>query len=1028
MAIGDPERATQNRMIAQLCGDAPGAVGGAEKKGLGWRYLGDWRKRAGNANIEPALLRRWLTARGHDADVITKAIAELQRAARMDGQKLYEANRAATDMLRYGVQVAPGPGEAPVTVRFIDWDNPAANDLGVAEEVAITARNPKAYDKRPDLVLYVNGVALGVVELKKSTVDLGDGIRQTLDNQRPEFIRHFFTTVQITLAGNDMQGLRYAAIQTPQPWWLTWKEASAIASPLDRDVAQMLAPARFLELINDFILFDAGQKKIARPNQYFAVKAAQEAVQARKGGIIWQTQGSGKSLIMVMLARWIREALPDARILVVTDRKELDEQIEAVFGATGDKVRRARSGADLLAALADPKERVVASLVHKFGRREEDELAAMIADIQRGQTGAPAGEFFVFIDEAHRTQSGKLARAMRTILPDAVFYGFTGTPLLRPDKQTSLETFGPYIGAPYRFNEAVEDGVVLDLRYEARDIDQRVASPKKIDEWFEARTRGLTPVAKATLKQRWGTLQRVLSSKDRLEQIASDIILDMALKPRLKAGRGNAMLVAGSIPEACRLFEVFRNSGSDLAGKCAIVTSYTRTASELTGEEAGMGETEKQYVYRVYDRLMTDLGTDEEAYEAEALRKFRKEPAQMKLLIVVSRLLTGFDAPTATYIYIDKQMRDHGLFQAICRVNRLDGDDKDYGYVVDYKDLFKNIETAVEDYTSGAFDAFDAADVEGLISSRAEKAGVDLMTARDAWFGLLDPVEQPKGDAQVLAWFSSPGGWEADPQADEKARRRQALYKLAGAYARAFASVADDPAASGVDDLQLAQYRGEVERALSLRDAVRLHSGDAVDMKQFEPAMRHLIDTYIKADGSEIISHLDDISLIDLVASKGAAAEEGLPGSLKKKRENVAEAIENNVRRLIIDETPVNPKFYERMSALLTDLVKKRKDDALAYAEYLEKIAELVRAVKAGHGEEYPATMTSPGRKALYDNLGQDEATTLAVDEAIRSTAQSEWRGNRMKERMLRRRLLEILDTEDAVDGIIELIRSHDEY
>jgi type I restriction enzyme R subunit len=1023
MAIGDPERATQNRLIAQLCGNTSGKPGG-----LGWRYLGDWHQRAGNANIEPELLRPWLAARGHAPDVVSKAIAELQRAARMDGLKLYEANRGTYDMLRYGVQVTPGPGEAPVTVRFVNWSNPAANDLGVAEEVAISAKNPKAYNKRPDLVLYVNGIALGVIELKKSTVEVGEGIRQTLDNQRPEFIRHFFTTMQITFAGNDMQGLRYAPIMTPQPFWLAWKEDSAIKNGLDRDVSQMLSPARFLELVHDFTLFDAGIKKLARPNQYFAVKASQAAVQARQGGIIWQTQGSGKSLIMVMLARWIRENRPDARILVVTDRKELDEQIESVFGNTGDKVRRAKSGADLLAALADPKDRVVSSLVHKFGRREEDELGAMIADIQRGNIGAPVGEFFAFIDEAHRTQSGKLAKAMRMILPDAVFYGFTGTPLLRTDKQTSLEVFGPYIGTPYRFNEAVEDGVVLDLRYEARDIDQRVASPKKIDEWFEAKTKGLTPVAKATLKARWGTLQRVLSSKDRLEQIASDIIMDMELKPRLKAGRGNAMLVAGSIPEACRLFEIFRNSGSDLANKCAIVTSYTRSASELTGEEAGMGETEKQYVHKVYDQLMTSLATDEEAYEKEALTKFRKEPAQMKLLIVVSRLLTGFDAPTATYIYIDKQMRDHGLFQAICRVNRLDGDDKDYGYVVDYKDLFKNIETAVDDYTSGAFDGFDAADVEGLITSRAERAGIDLMTARDAWFGLLDPVEQPKGDDEVLTYFSSPAGWENDPESDEKARRRQALYKLAGTYARAFAGVAEDPVASGVNDLQLAQYRGEVEHAIALRDAVRLHSGDAVDMKQFEPAMRHLIDTYIKADESEVISHLDDISLIDLVASKGAAVGEGLPDPVKSKPENVAEAIENNVRRLIIDETPVNPKFYERMSELLTDLVRKRKDDAIAYAEYLEKIAELVRGLKDGHGGEYPASMDTPGRKALYDNLGRDEALASGVDNAIRGAAQIGWRGNRMKEKMIRRRLQDVLQSDDAVDSIMEIIRSHDEY
>lgn len=441
-----------------------------------------------------------------------------------------------------------------------------------------------------------------------------------------------------------------------------------------------------------------------------------------------------------------------------------------------------------------------------------------------------------------------------------------------------------------------------------------------------------------------------------------------------------------------------------------------------------MGETEKQFVYKVYDQLMTELGTEEEAYEADALRKFRKEPAQMKLLIVVSRLLTGFDAPTATYIYIDKQMRDHGLFQAICRVNRLDGDDKDYGYVVDYKDLFKSIETAVEDYTSGAFDAFDAADIEGLVSSRAEKAGEDLTTAREAWFGLLDLVEQPQGDDEVLAYFSSPEGWDKDPHADEKARRRQVLYKLSGAYARAFAAVAEDPAASGFNDLEMAKYRGEVEHAISLRDAVRLHSGDAVDMKQFEPAMRHLIDTYIKADDSRTISHLDDISLIDLVASKGSALEANLPDGLKGKQENVAEAIENNVRRLIIDETPVNPKFYEQMSALLSDLVKKRREDAIAYAAYLERIAELVRQIKAGHGTTYPDPISSAGKKALFDNLGQNEDLALAVDQTIVDAAQSGWRGSRMKERMIRNKLVEVLGSEEEAERILEIARAHDEY
>lgn len=1019
--IGEPERATQNRIIALLSGHNTAAP-----DGLGWRYLGDWQKREGNTNIEESLLRPWLTARGYTPDVISKAIAELTRAARMEGAKLYEANVAVYDLLRYGVSVSLGPGEAPVTVRFVDWEDVAANDMGVAEEVSIKGKTAKAYNKRPDLVFYVNGIALGIMELKKSTVGVGEGIRQTLDNQDAKFIRHFFTTNQICFAGNDSEGMRYAGIQTPQPYWLSWKEDSDITQPLDRDVTQMLTPARFLEIIHDFTLFDNGIKKITRPNQYFAVKAAQDRVRDRSGGIIWQTQGSGKSLIMVMLARWIRENLPDGRILIITDRKELDNQIKDVFGNTGDKVRRAGSGADLMAALASPEDRVVSSLVHKFGKREEGEMDELIAAVQSASHGGPVGDFYVFIDEAHRTQSGKLARAMRQILPEAMFIGFTGTPLLKSDRSTSLETFGPYIGKPYRFDEAVEDGVVLDLRYEARDIEQRVGSHKKIDDWFDENTKTLTPVAKATLKARWGTLQRVLSSRERLNQIAADIIMDMLKKPRLSAGSGNAMLVAGSIPEACKFFEIFKNSGSAVADKCAIVTSYKRNASELTGEEAGLGETDKQYVYKVYDKLLGDQ--DEEDYEKEALRKFTKEPAQMKLLIVVSRLLTGFDAPTATYIYIDKQMRDHGLFQAICRVNRLDGEDKPYGYVIDYKDLFRNIENAVDDYTSEAFDGFEKGDVDGLISDRAEKANEDLLGAREAWFALLDPVEQPKADDEIYAYFSSPHGLAADPEADEKARRRQGLYKIAGRFARTFGIVAEDPAAAGFNDLEIAGYRNEVERALNIRNAVRLHSGDAVDFKLFEPAMRHLIDTYIKADDSEVVSDLDDISLIDLVASKGADAADDVAAKVGKKKENIAEAIENNVRRLIIDETPVNPKFYERMSELLADLVKQRHDEAIAYAEYLERIAELVRQAKQGHAEAYPDGIKTAGQKALYDNLGGDADAARAVDEALRGNAPYGWRDNRMKERLVYRCIVNSLPEGVDAELIFEIVKAQHEY
>ena len=328
------------------------------------------------------------------------------------------------------------------------------------------------------------------------------------------------------------------------------------------------------------------------------------------------------------------------------------------------------------------------------------------------------GDLFVFVDECHRTQSGELHKAMKAIMPNAVFIGFTGTPLLKADKQKSIEVFGGYIHT-YKFDEAVKDGVVLDLRYEARDIDQRITSQAKIDQWFEAKTKGLTDLAKAQLKRRWGTMQKVMSCQDRLEKIVADILMDMETCDRLKSGRGNAMLVSGSIYQACRFFELFDQT--DLAGKCAIVTSYKPSPAELKGEGFGEGLTEKLRQYGIYRKMLADWFNEApetavnkvEEFEKAVKKKFIEEPGQMKLLIVVDKLLTGFDAPPATYLYIDKQMRDHGLFQAICRVNRQDGDDKEYGYIIDYKDLFKSLESSIHDYTSGALDGYDKEDVAG---------------------------------------------------------------------------------------------------------------------------------------------------------------------------------------------------------------------------------------------------------------------------------------------------------------------------
>ena len=744
--IGEREILTQNQVLKLF------------EESLGYRYLGDWKDREDNSNVEAELLRAWLAKQGHDERLIGKVLRELDQAAALSGSKsLYDANRAVYGLLRYGVKVKPSVDEQTVTVWLIDWKNPANNDFAVAEEVTVSGVNTK----RPDIVLYVNGIALGVLELKRSTVSVTEGIRQNLDNQERQFIRPFFATVQFLMAGNTTEGLRYGVVETPERYWMQWKEASYLEDPLERGLTQLCHPGRFLELVHDFIVFDAGTKKTCRHNQYFGVRAAQDHVRQRQGGIIWHTQGSGKSLTMVWLAKWIRENVSDPRVLIITDRAELDEQIEKVFKGVDEEIYRTKSGADLIHVLNDSQEWLIGSLIHKFGASEEGDIDAFIRDIQSHlpKDFRAKCDIYVFVDECHRTQSGKLHDAMKALLPDAMLIGFTGTPLLKKDKRKSIEVFGPYIHT-YKYDEAVRDGVVLDLLYEARDIDQHITSQEKIDKWFELKTQGLNDFARAQLKQRWGTLQKVLSSKDRLEKIVSDILWDMETRDRLMSGHGNALLVAGSIYSACRLFEMFQQT--PLKGKCAIVTSYVPSTADIKGEATGEGETEKLHQYQIYQQMLaqhfdeppeTAVNKAEE-FEREVKKRFIDEPGQMKLLIVVDKLLTGFDAPPATYLYIDKQMRDHGLFQAICRVNRLDTEDKEVGYIIDYKDLFRSLEKSIHDYTGEAFDGFDAADVEGLLEDRLKKARDRLEEARESVKALCEPVRLRK-----TAWHTGSISW-----------------------------------------------------------------------------------------------------------------------------------------------------------------------------------------------------------------------------------------------------------------------------
>jgi type I restriction enzyme R subunit len=1013
--LGQPERATQNRVVALF------------RDELHYRYLGDWTDREGNSDIEEQLLASYLSRNGYSAAQISAAIHKLRTEADNPNRSLYGNNQAVYSLMRYGVQLKTDAGKVTANINLINWEKPEENDFAIAEEVTLFGN----HERRPDIVLYVNGIAIAVLELKNSRITIGDGIRQCLSNQQPEFNARFFSTVQFVLAGNDSEGLRYGTIGTEEKYFLRWKEDEQDDSrfKLDKYLLKLCAKDRLIELMHDFVLFDGGTKKLPRAHQYFGIKAAQRHVREHKGGIIWHTQGSGKSIVMVLLAKWILENNPNARVAIITDRDELDKQIEGVFLLSGEQIKRTSSGRNLMNLLGQAKPRLLCSLVHKFGKRSVNDFEAFIKDLE-AQPTQTVGEVFVFVDECHRTQSGKLHRVMKAMMPNAVFIGFTGTPLLKEDRQTSLEVFGGYIHT-YKFSEGVDDEVVLDLVYEARDIDQRLGSEDKIDAWFEAKTKALNDWQKDELKKQWGTMQKVLSSRSRMERVVSDIVFDFSVKPRLSSERGNAILVASSIYEASKYFALFQKT--PFKGKCAIVTSYDPQARDVTKEEVGANtETDKQFIYNTYKEVLKDVTpksgkTKTETYEEWAKGLFTKEPANMKLLVVVDKLLTGFDAPPCTFLYIDKSMQDHGLFQAICRVNRLDGDDKDFGYIVDYKDLFKKVENAISVYTAELDHSAGGVDPEVLIQDRLKKGKERLDHSLEALAVLCEPVEPPKDELKHIRYFC--GNTEIATDLQDREPLRASLYKETASLVRAYANIADELERAGYSGRDIARIKAGLSDYVNLREIIRKASGESLDLKAYEADMRHLIDTYIEASEPRKISPFDNLSLVELIVKTGIAeAIASQLGGLKGNQNAIAETIENNVRKTIIREQLNDPAFYEKMSALLEEIISARKAKAIAYEEYLNRIAELAKRAEAGHSEDTPKALDTPGKRALYNNLNHDEALALKVDAAIRTRRPDGWRGVQARELVIKRALYDTLGDEAEVERIFPIIKAQREY
>nr|MCU0757411.1 restriction endonuclease subunit R [Xanthomonadales bacterium] len=628
------------------------------------------------------------------------------------------------------------------------------------------------------------------------------------------------------------------------------------------------------------------------------------------------------------------------------------------------------------------------------------------------------------------------------------FIGFTGTPLLRKDKQQTREVFGSYIHT-YKFPQAVADGVVLDLKYEARDVPQRLTSQAAIDQWFERKTRGLNNVQKALLRKRWATMEELMSAAERKQRIIASIIHDFSLKPRLSNDRGTAILVAASIYDACHYYRLFQNT--PFGRYCSIVTSYEPVAAAISKEPP---DSDERYKFDTYTRHVLAPQQSTKQYEDEAKRRFIEEPANLKLLIVVSKLLTGFDAPSCTCIYLDNELRDHNLFQAICRTNRLDGDDKDYGYIVDFKELFGDVQQAIAVYSSDELDTEDG-DAEGnnvplkhwLVEGRKKLDG-----AREALRYLCEPVALPRGLEQYLRYFC---GDAADPNAlNDTGALRVTYYQAVATFLRAYAAIAQDLPEAGYSAADVETLLKEVAFHAETRAAIKKHAGEELDIKAYEADMRHLLNTYVQADPAADLGALGELSLVELIIQTGIhdAIARKLNARGKQSKNAVAEGIINNIRKTIIRDQLTDPRFYEQMSQLLDDLIRQSREDAAAYEEFLRKAEALVRQLASKQSDgELPAALRGHREAAvIYNNLPQiltagqsaDKAgelpadfgeqrlrLALDIDQIMREHAPAHWKGDQAKEAIILNKLFALLDrNREATLALFELLKQQPGY
>lgn len=847
---------------------------------------------------------------------------------------------------------------------------------------------------------------------------------------------------QFTIASNDDVEFRYGTIGTPLPFWCKWKrDTNKVGDTITEKEAYRLFfdKENFMFFFHYGVLNDGGIKKVLRPHQIYAIKAAAKRMPQKESGVIWHSQGSGKSLTMVALASYIQKNFSNPRVVVITDRKELDLQLAGTFVKGGNKLHHAESCSDLLDTLNKGDEWLICSLIHKFGAHkhndeaEKDESGTKVSldeylnelqtiiDKKYGNHFSVKGDnIFVFVDECHRTQSGRLHEAMRAIMgKEVMLIGFTGTPLLKKDKgdpynaikSMSERTFGSYIHK-YLHKQAVEDKVILDLQYEYRNVEQQLTSKEKIDQKLAALTAGreLTPEQKQMVEERWATMERIYSTKERIERIGYSILDDLNYG-LLKHDWCNAMLIAGSIFQAYRYYKFF--SSSDLKGRCAVVTSYDPTDSDIANNSADNNKTtEAKFKYDWAKKSFEEAGVkNADEYEKWAKELFVKRPAQMKLLIVVNKLLTGFDAPCATILYIDNEIKDHTLFQAVCRVNRLGEDIKDdkgdiivkthkeFGRIVDFKNLFSSIENVVTKFNDGSgFEGLDDVDIDGLLDSAVNKCKEKLLAVTEAYEGLKTIWESKSlNDLEALSEY-----YIKEYDGEEPAQaRRNIMYSITGSMVTAYNNMSDYFSKTDFTAEQINHFASLSREAGTVQRKVKQKSGDDFDPKTLDPDMRQLLDQHIRAEDAEtFIPSSADFSFLDLI-NDSTDTKEATEKAIHEAGGNAngaAEAIEGKARRVNTDWNSGDAEEYKLFSDKLQALLEELKARNATAKEKIEALIEHIKAIK--HGNDAPSDLANRRSKALWNNRAtwhapEDKDETIriikTIDEFIYKNAGRNW-------------------------------------